>query len=74
MYAIAIWNPKDKQLILARDPMGIKPLMRTEVDGSLLFASEAKALRAHEGHIPQIDELALVARLAWEYPLDAPHC
>ena len=70
MYAIAIWNPRDKQLILARDPMGIKPLMRTEVDGSLLFASEAKALRAHEGHIPQIDELALVARLAWEYPLD----
>ena len=70
MYAIAIWNPKDKQLILARDPMGIKPLVRTEVDGSLLFASEAKALRAHEGHIPQIDELALIARLAWEYPLD----
>ena len=70
MYAIAIWNPKDKQLLLARDPMGIKPLVRTEVDGSLLFASEAKALRAHEGHIPQIDELALVARLAWEYPLD----
>ena len=70
MYAIAIWNPKDKQLILARDPMGIKPLVRTEVEGSLLFASEAKALRAHEGHIPQIDELALIARLAWEYPLD----
>ena len=70
MYAIAIWNPKQKQLLLARDPMGIKPLVRTEVDGSLLFASEAKALRAHEGHIPQIDELALIARLAWEYPLD----
>ncbi len=70
MYAIAIWNPKEKQLLLARDPLGIKPLVRTEVNGSLLFASEAKALRAHEGHIPQIDELALIARLAWEYPLD----
>lgn len=70
MYALAIWNPLQKQLLLARDPLGIKPLLRTEVDGSLLFASEAKALRAHEGHIPQIDELALVARLAWEYPLD----
>jgi asparagine synthase (glutamine-hydrolysing) len=70
MYAIALWDAEAKQLILARDPMGIKPLVRTQVDGSLLFASETKALRAHESYIPALDELALVARLAWEYPLD----
>jgi asparagine synthase (glutamine-hydrolysing) len=40
------------------------------VDGSLLFGSEVKTLRGHEGHIPQIDEAALAVRLAWEYPLD----
>lgn len=70
MYAFALWDANAQQLVLARDPMGIKPLVRTCVEGSLLFASESKALRAHEGHIPLLDEQALVGRLAWEYPLD----
>ncbi len=69
MFAFALWA--DQQLILARDSVGIKPLMRTIVGGSLLFSSEAKALRAHEGYIPEIDEFAMKARIAWEYPLDA---
>ena len=70
MYAFALWDAQARHLLLARDPMGIKPLVRTSVGDSLLFASESKALRAHEGHIPELDEQALVARLAWEYPLD----
>ena len=70
MYAFALWDLQRQELILARDPMGIKPLVRTMVDGSLLFGSEVKTLRGHEGHIPQIDEAALAVRLAWEYPLD----
>jgi asparagine synthase (glutamine-hydrolysing) len=70
MYAFALWDAEARHLLLARDPLGIKPLVRTSVDGTLLFASESKALRAHEGHIPALDEQALVARLAWEYPLD----
>ena len=70
MFAFALWDGNAKELILARDVMGIKPLLRTIVNGTLLFASEAKALRAHEGHVPRLDELALAARLAWEYPLD----
>lgn len=71
MFAFAIWDYNNSQLILARDPMGIKPLVRTLSDGCLLFASEHKALRAHESHIPKIDDLAMRARIAWEYPLDA---
>lgn len=70
MYAFSLWDAELGQLILSRDPLGIKPMVRTIVDGSLLFASEAKALRAHESHVPAFDELALIARLAWEYPLD----
>lgn len=70
MFAFALWDERAGELILARDVMGIKPLLRTMVEGTLLFASEAKALRAHEGHVPRLDELALAARLAWEYPLD----
>ena len=69
MFAFAIWS--EGQLILARDPVGIKPLMRTMVGDTLLFSSEAKALRAHEDYIPAIDDLAMRARIAWEYPLDA---
>ena len=70
MYAFALWDSDERQLILARDPLGIKPLVRTLVDGSLLFASEFKAFRGHESFIPVLDESALVARIAWEYPLD----
>lgn len=69
MFAFALWS--EGQLILARDAMGIKPLMRTIVGDSLLFSSEAKALRAHEDYVPAIDDLAMRARIAWEYPLDA---
>ncbi len=70
MYALALWNPEAKELILARDPMGIKPLTRTNVNGSLLFASEVKAFHAHEHYQPKIDNVAMAARLVWEYPLD----
>ena len=33
MYAVAIWDKLDKSLVLARDPIGIKPLFVTEQDG-----------------------------------------
>ena len=70
MYAIALWHPASRELILARDPMGIKPLSRTMVDDSLMFASEVKAFCADERYVPELDELAMAARLVWEYPLD----
>ena len=69
MFAFALWS--NDQLILARDPVGIKPLVRTVVEDTLVFASESKALRAHEAYVPEIDTLAMKARIAWEYPLDA---
>ena len=71
MFAFALWNPQQKQLILARDEMGIKPLIRSKIGSSLVFASEVKALRSHSEFYPQLDEHALMARLVWEYPLDA---
>ena len=70
MYAIALWHPASRELILARDPMGIKPLSRTVVDGSMMFASEIKAFRADERYVPELDDVAMAARLVWEYPLD----
>ena len=45
MFAIAIWDSRDESLILVRDRMGKKPLWYAKLkDGSLLFASEVKAL------------------------------
>src|SRR5262249_3263437 len=44
MYAIAIHDPAEARLVLARDPFGIKPLYYAERDGCLAFAREAQAL------------------------------
>ncbi len=47
MFAIAIWDSRDKKLLLFRDRMGKKPLWYSlQSDGTLLFASEVKALIA----------------------------
>lgn len=44
MFAFAIWDQKNKMLLLGRDPIGIKPLYYTLIDEGIAFASEAKAL------------------------------
>ena len=47
MFAIAIWDTRKEALILVRDRMGKKPLWySSQPDGTLLFASEVKALIA----------------------------
>jgi len=71
MFAFALWNPEERTLLLARDTLGIKPLFRTRVEDSLLFASEAKAFQAHDAYRPTLDRTAFGARLVWEYPLDS---
>ncbi len=55
MYAVAIWDKLDKSLVLARDPIGIKPLFVTEQNGGIAFASEITALRALPDHVFEID-------------------
>ncbi len=49
MFALAIWVQSERRLVLARDPMGIKPLYYCEQDGDIYFGSELKCLFAHPG-------------------------
>lgn len=44
MFAIAVWDKRQKKLILARDRLGIKPLYYSEGSNGLLFGSETKAI------------------------------
>jgi asparagine synthase (glutamine-hydrolysing) len=46
MYAIAIYDPANARLLLARDPFGIKPLYYVESPSCFVFASEPQALLA----------------------------
>lgn len=56
MYGVAIWNRITRVLVLARDPLGIKPLYLTSQKGGLAFASEIRALRVLPGHDFDVDE------------------
>jgi asparagine synthase (glutamine-hydrolysing) len=44
MYAFALWDTEERELWLARDPYGIKPLYVSESNGTMWFASQARAL------------------------------
>jgi asparagine synthase (glutamine-hydrolysing) len=46
IFAFAIWDALKKELFIARDQMGIKPLYYAEHDGKLYFSSEIKGLLA----------------------------
>src|SRR6478736_5107554 len=46
MFAFGLWDSRKRQLLLARDPLGIKPLYYADDGWTIRFASQAKALLA----------------------------
>jgi len=58
-FAIAIWDAQERELFLARDRLGIRPLFYTVKDGQLIFGSEIKAILAHPSVKAEIDTTSL---------------
>ena len=72
MFAIAVWDRRDRSLYLLRDRLGIKPLYYGWVNGVFFFGSELKALRAHPSFRGRIDRNALTLLLRHNY-IPAPY-
>jgi asparagine synthase (glutamine-hydrolysing) len=59
MFAFALWDEDRQSLFLARDHMGVKPLVYSWDGATLVFGSEIKALRVHPAVSRDIDVTAL---------------
>jgi asparagine synthase (glutamine-hydrolysing) len=59
MFALALWDKKERKLLLARDRFGEKPLYYGWTGGDFVFASELKALRSHPRFANEVDRRAV---------------
>jgi asparagine synthase (glutamine-hydrolysing) len=60
MFALALWDRKEKTLLLARDRYGIKPLYYAKQKNVFWFASEQKAITAHPDFQRSLNKPALL--------------
>jgi asparagine synthase (glutamine-hydrolysing) len=67
MFALAIYDRDARQLTLARDHIGIKPLYWAMMGGNFLFGSELKALRAHPRFMARLDRAAAASFFRFAY-------
>lgn len=65
MYAIAFFDRSERTLLIARDPIGIKPLYIARVPGAILLASEVRALLASEMVPRRLDRTAAATLAAY---------
>ena len=67
MFAIALWDRRSRNLVLARDGAGIKPLYYSAQSGTVRFASEVKALLADPAQPRRVDPDTLATFLTLGY-------
>jgi len=67
MFALAIWDQTRKQLVLARDRFGKKPLFYAQSAHRLSFASEAKTLLVARDNYREVNPSALCSYLTYGY-------
>src|SRR6516164_5607550 len=67
MFAIALWDRRERVLYLIRDRVGIKPLYWANFGDCVIFGSELKALRADTSWTPTLDRDSLAAYLRFAY-------
>src|SRR5579859_7345940 len=67
MYAFALWDQSQGRLVLVRDRLGQKPLYYWQGDGTVVFASEIKAILEHPAVSRAVDEEALQHYFAFGY-------
>ena len=72
-FAFALWDANRRQLLLARDRMGQKPLYYSQQNDRILFASELRALLQDASVSRELDPYALDAYVAYKYVPD-PLC
>jgi asparagine synthase (glutamine-hydrolysing) len=65
MYAFALWDPRQQELLLVRDRMGIKPLYYYATADGIIFGSEPKAILAHPEVSAVVDAEGLAELLAF---------
>jgi asparagine synthase (glutamine-hydrolysing) len=67
MFAFALYDQRAGRLLLARDRLGIKPLHYALHNGTLLFASEMRAILAVRPELAQVDHSALLQYMYFGY-------
>ena len=73
MFAFALWDQKERNLVLARDRLGIKPLYYGHAGRHFVFASELKAIGAFPDFTGTIDRDSLALYMRHSY-VPTPHC
>ena len=70
MFAFAFYEARSRRVLLARDPLGIKPLYLARLPGAVVFASEVRAVLA-SGIVPdELDPAGIAGSLAYGAPQD----
>ena len=67
MFAIALYDFKDRELVLVRDRLGKKPLYYSQIGGVFLFGSELKVLLEHPAFVKKLNLAAVNTYFACDY-------